>query len=98
MKVNIAEMLAKGEIKFKTSQNEFLEVIDFGVTVLDCVHTNPVEGSNLDNYSFEGSTKVELKVKNNVGDFSGYNYKYTGTLKEKDGQIVITNPIILNLK
>lgn len=98
MKVNIADKLEKGEIEFKTNQNEFLEVIDFGVTVLDCVYTNPIKGWELSNYSFKGLTKIKVRVKGTVKDVSEYECYYSGTIKEKDGEITINNPIIISPK
>mgnify|MGYP001120601824 CR=1 FL=1 len=71
------------------------DVVEFHITddSLVCNETHPVEGSDIDNYSFVGLANIKIASDVNGLETIEKPYRFYGTFKEKDGVVTITNQI-----
>lgn len=58
-----------------------------------CTETHPVEGSDIDNYSFNGLARITIKSDTSSSNSLEEAYNFSGTFKEKDGEVTINKQV-----
>nr|WP_320037803.1 hypothetical protein [uncultured Bacteroides sp.] len=93
MNEQVKNLIPKCE--FKLLGGKMVYVIRFSFDSFNCKSTHPIKGFKGDNYRFEGTAYIEIEEEISVLSSEKY-YKYSGTFKENDSEIQITNPIIIS--